>query len=52
MTTKKPDQKKVEKEPEKVPFDDLIGALLEVPTKPISKRRKPSKKDAQTPAKE
>ncbi len=43
---KKPDQKKQEKDIEKVPFNDFIEALLEVPSKPAPKKRKPSKNDS------
>lgn len=43
---KKPDRKKSDKDTEKVSFDELVGALLEVPHKAASEKRKPSKKDA------
>ena len=43
---KKPDQKKQEKDIEKVPFNDFIEALLEVPPKPKPRKRKPLKNDS------
>ncbi len=45
MTEKKPKQKKPKKNTVKIPFDDLVGTLLEVPHKKLPPKKGKSSKE-------